>query len=206
MSLNNIQLPGIVIAGLYKKGLIQGEPEANTVPATATTPPAAVKTVPEAPAAPVKAPATPTATATPVAPSAPASAAYKFLGNNRQNVVVIVRSPGEVFLPESHLQMLTKMLGACKLNLGDVAIVNDATQTIDINLVKEQLFPKKVLLFGIAPDEAGLPLHFPLFKNQDYGGCTYLYAPTLYELNADTEEGKTFKKQLWESLKKIFGV
>jgi hypothetical protein len=191
MSFNNIQLPGIVIAGLYKKGIIQGEPE--TVAATAP----AVAPVATAPVQPAE--------VTTASPS-PAAATYKLLGNNRQQVVIVVRFPGEVFLPESHLQMLTKMLGACKLNLGDVAIVNEATQGIDINLLKEQLHPKKLLLFGVTPEETGLPLNFPPFKDQEYAGCVYLCAPGLDQLNMDNEEGKTLKKKLWESLKKLFGV
>lgn len=187
MSLNNIQLPDIVIAGLYKKGIIGGAPETGAV----TAPVATVSVKPPAEAA---------------APPTPAAGAYKFLGNNRQQVVIVVRFPGEVFLPESHLQMLTKMLGACKLNLGDVAIVNEATQGIDINLLKEQLHPKKLLLFGVTPEETGLPLNFPPFKDQEYAGCVYLCAPGLEQLNMDNEEGKTLKKKLWESLKKLFGV
>jgi hypothetical protein len=131
---------------------------------------------------------------------------YKFLGNNKQQVVIVVRSPGEAFLPESHLQMLSKMLGACKLNLGDVAIVNDSTLRVEINTLKEQLRPQKILLFGVSPDETGLPMHFPLFKDQDYGGCVYLHAPSMHELNQETEDGKVLKRKLWESLKKIFGV
>jgi hypothetical protein len=189
MSLNNIQLPGIVIASLYRKGIIQGEQEIveKTAPVTA---------VPAPPAAEV-------AVAAPASPTAPL---YKFLGNNRQQVVIVVKFAGEVFLPESHLQMLTKMLGACKLNLGDVAIVNEATQGIDINLLKQQLYPKKILLFGVTPEETGLPLNFPPFKDQEYAGCTYLCAPGLEQLAMDNEEGKTLKKKLWESLKKMFGV
>lgn len=183
MSAYNIQLPGVVIAGLYKKTVVQGETGTTEAVQPAT------KTSPAAPSS-----------------AASASAAYKFLGKNQQHVTVIVRFPGEAFLPENHLQMLTKMLGACKLNLGDVAIVNDATQTVDINRLKEQLYPKQVLLFGVAPDEAGLPLTFPMFKDQEYAGSTYLYTPSLDELNKETEEGKVLKRKLWESLKKIFNV
>lgn len=131
---------------------------------------------------------------------------YKLLGNNRQQVTVVVRFPGEAFLPESHLQFLTKMIGACKLNLGDVAIVNDATVRVDMNVLKAQLQPKTVLLFGVAPEEAALPLSFPTFKAQEYAGTTYLYTPPLEELNTETEDGKLLKRRLWDSLRKIFGV
>ncbi|WP_162915632.1 hypothetical protein [Paraflavitalea soli] len=226
MSAYNIELPGVVIAGLFKKAIVQGEGKAveggivrtgrdpNPRPVTdepdlpASPPPiaaAAAKTAAEPAKPAVPAPASPTPVAAPPAPAAPASA-YKVLGNNRQHVAVIVRFPREAFLPENHLQMLTKMIGACKLNLGDVAIVNDATQRVNINVLKDQLSPKRILLFGVTPEETGLPLNFPAFKDQEYAGSTYLYTPSLDELNQETEEGKMLKRKLWESLKKIFGV
>jgi hypothetical protein len=228
MSAYNIQLPGSVLAGLYKKTVVQGEGravETGTVQAgrDSNPTPAAIEEVPVKAA--VEAPPVVPAASTPAKPVAasretvgtppptttqPASAGpvanYKFLGNNRQQVAVIVRFAGEAFLPENHLQMLTKMLGACKLNLGDVAIVNDASQKVEINALKDQLSPKRVLLFGVSPEETGLPLSFPAFKSQDYAGSTYLYTPSLDVLNQETEEGKTLKRKLWESLKVIFGV
>ncbi|NII28327.1 hypothetical protein HB364_24810 [Pseudoflavitalea sp. X16] len=227
MSAYNVQLPGVVIAGLYKRLVIQGTGEVvETAPATSgrqdsnlrppvdETPvkaaPAAVQEAPQpvTPASPVTGKADTAAIPAVQEEAVPASAspAYKFLGNNRQRVAVIVRFAGEAFLPEQHLQMLTKMLGACKLNLGDVAIVNDATLPVNMNTLKEQLSPQRVLLFGIAPDETGLPLNFPYFKDQEYAGTTYLYTPSLEELNQETEEGKLLKRRLWECLKKIFGV
>lgn len=267
MSLKNVLLPGVVIAGLYKKNVIQGDVEevaADTARHAALTDPSGtgeasialpglvaqqtpvppiaeapiasarpVQTMPvaQAPETPVSStpivqqPAaakpviegyvasktSPVTQVTPPPPAMPVTApaagtVYKFLGNNKQQVVIVVRSPGEAFLPESHLQMLSKMLGACKLNLGDVAIVNDSTLRVEINILKEQLRPQKILLFGVSPDETGLPMHFPLFKDQDYGGCVYLHAPSMHELNQETEDGKVLKRKLWESLKKIFGV
>ncbi len=192
MSAFNIQLPGVVIAGLYKKNIIQEEGKAV---AGAVTAPAEIIQ----PAAPVVKP-----TVQPTA--ADTTAAYKFLGKNQQHVAIIVRSPGEAFLPEQHLQLLTKMLSACKLNLGDVAIVNDASRQVEINQLKAQLFPKQVLLFGIGPEETGLPLSFPMFKAQEYAGTTYLYTPSLDDLNQETEEGKLLKRKLWDNLKMMFGV
>lgn len=188
MSSFNIELPGIVIAGLYKKNIVQGEGKA--VEGGVAAPAEIIQS-----AAPVVKPTT-----------ADTTAAYKFLGKNQQHVAIIVRCPGEAFLPEPHLQLLTKMLSACKLNLGDVAIVNDASRRVEINQLQDQLFPKQVLLFGISPEETGLPLSFPMFKAQEYAGTTYLYIPSLDELNQETEEGKLLKRKLWENLKMMFGV
>lgn len=236
-------MPGLVLAKLYHKSVVQGEgkavengwvpPPAASQQAPVTAPePVVAKTTAPAPEQPVelapppvkqapvqpmavperpveaveKAAMDPLATLAAEAPKPATAGAYKFLGNNRQQVAIIVRFAGEAFLPEQHLQMLTKMLGACKLNLGDVAIVNDAVQRVELPLLKDQLQPKRVLLFGVTPDEAGLPLAFPAFKDQEYAGTTYLHTPSLEILNQETEEGKLLKRKLWDCLKKIFNV
>lgn len=184
MTFEKINLSPQMIAALYKQALV---PEEQT-PGVPTK-----KTIPATP---------PTEAA--VQPGSPAT--YKFLGKNQQHVLVIVRSPGEPFLPEEELQFLTKMLGACKLNLGDVAIVNDAAAKVIMQQVQVQLQPTKALLFGVEPSETGLPLSFPPFKEQEYAGCTYLFTPSLQALNQPTEEGKAMKAKLWACLKAMFNV
>lgn len=136
----------------------------------------------------------------------PISNNFKFLGNNEQHIVIIVQFQEETFLPDPHLQFLTKMLEACKLNLGDVAIVNHARTEVDMEKIKEQLNPSQVLLFGVEPVAVKLPLNFPQFKEQAFAGCTYLYTPALELLNHESEEGKLLKSKLWVCLRKLFKV
>ncbi len=195
MSNEPIILPPVVIAGLYKEVVVlreQSGPAAGEREMQAMAPPT-ISSPKEG-------------TPTKMAREEQADAAYKILGKNLQRVAIIVQSPGEPFLEEEQLQFLTKMLGACKLNLGDVAIVNDAAQHVEMDRLKDQLQPSKVLLFGLEPASTGLPLSFPLFKEQEYAGCTYLSAPSLASLNQPTEEGKQLKSKLWASLKKLFNV
>jgi len=131
---------------------------------------------------------------------------YKFLGKNQRHIVMIVDFPHDVFLPEEHLKFISKMLEACKLNLGHVAILNRAASAVDINRLKKELQPEFLLLFGIEPVSIQLPLSFPHFKDQEYAGCNYLFTPPLNELNQDTDEGKLLKSKLWLCLKKMFGM
>lgn len=201
MSLNNIKLPDFVIADLYRKSLIQPEgtmpqPEARIVTEQQPVTKSPVKE-PFAEPVPPKLAAT-----TPAAGSEPAT--YKILGNNNKQVTVVVNCPSDVFIPESDLQFLTKMLGACKLNMADVAIVNHATAAVAIEKVKLQLQPKFVLLFGVEPATIQLPISFPSFKEQPYAGTTYLFTPALSELNLETEDAKVLKRKLWDCLKRIF--
>lgn len=200
MSLNNIKLPDFVIADLYRKSLIQPEgpmqPEARIV---TEQQPVTISPVKE----PIAEPVPPKLSATtPAASSEPA--AYKILGNNKKQITVVVNYPNDVFIPESDLQFLTKMLGACKLNMADVAIVNHATTPVAIEKVKLQLQPKFVLLFGVEPATIQLPISFPSFKEQPYAGTTYLFTPALSELNLETEDAKVLKRKLWDCLKRIF--
>jgi hypothetical protein len=221
MSLTNIKLPGLVIADLYQKTLIQDTeealPEQEAAPSKNVQQAGAVQEAEQA----VSQPAMATATQAPPAgqaaspaaaqqpsvqqsPAAKGGGTYKVLGNNKRHISVVVDFPNEVFVAEGDLQFLTKMLGACKLNLADVAIVNHATSEIAIGPLKEQLNPQHVLLFGVEPSAIQLPISFPAFKEQAYAGTTYLFAPGLSQLNQENEEAKQAKRKLWDCLKRMF--
>lgn len=130
----------------------------------------------------------------------------KFLGNNAKNIAIIVNHVTEVFLPEKHLDLISKMLTACKLNLGDVAIINQGTGFTDIEKIKTHLRPRQIILFGVEPVEIKLPLTFPHFKIQPYANTDYLSVPSLDVLNSEGEEGKLLKTKLWVCLKSMFEV
>lgn len=130
----------------------------------------------------------------------------KILGNNVKKIAIVVNHPEEVFLPEKHLEFLSKILSACKLNIGDVAIINQGYKATDIANIKTQLQPIHLILFGIDPLQLGLPLDFPHFKIQQYDHSAYLSAPDLNLLNSDTEEGKLLKTKLWVCLRTMFEV
>ena len=180
MSLNNIELQDFMLAELYKDNLVAGS---SSVPAASTT----------------KSPVSP-------APPPPASPGYKFLGNNRRNITILVQSPGKAFLPDEQLTFLTKILEACQMNIGDVAIVNHASVPVVVTDLRRQLQPSIILLFGLDPVAIKLPIQFPVFKQQAYDQCTYVSAPALEELVQPTQEGKLLKSKLWVTLKTLFNV
>lgn len=187
MSLNNIELKDQLISELYRGNLLATEGFVR--------PPA-----PAGPAIPSP------ALATEPAPPVITPINYKFLGNNRRHIAIVVQSPGIAFLPDDQLSFLGKMLEACKMNMGDVAIVNHATHPVQIAALKQQLQPSFLLLFGLGPVDIRLPMNFPVFTIHNYDQCTYLGSPSLGELLQPGDEGKLLKSKLWVSLKTLFEI
>ena len=62
-----------------------------------------------------------------------------FLGDNKKNICIVVNDLEAVYLNEDLLNFLTTILDACKLNLGDVAILNYNNNNFQYSFIKEQL-------------------------------------------------------------------
>ncbi len=140
-----------------------------------------------------------TATAVPE----PAPPLFHSLGGNAKNILVVVASKKETFLPEGELTFLTSILSACQLTLADIALVNFLKlETRDYQSLVQYFNSQTVLLFNVTPLELGLPFHFPHFQIQAFNKCTYLSAPELRLVEND----KQLKKDLWMALKTIFGL
>lgn len=128
---------------------------------------------------------------------------FKFLGNNQCQILILVSNPDKVFMPDDELTFLTGILGACKLSLADVAIVNmhhysgNSYQEIT-HFLKSRI----TLLFGIEPASFGLPVSFPFYQLQAFAGNTFLYAPPLKQLENDKVE----KSKLWVCLKRLLNL
>jgi hypothetical protein len=172
MNINDIQLTPQLVADLYRSSLIDGE---DTVKA-----PAEEKN------------------------EEPVSASgWKWLGENQKNILVIVQYTAAVHIPDKELDLLTTMLAACKINLADVAIVNlnnhpEASYKELILFFKSKI----VFLFDIEPSAFGLPMSFPHYQLQAFASATFLYAPSLTELEND----KLQKSKLWVCLKRLFNL
>ena len=78
----------------------------------------AAKTQPAAPQQPSQQ-APPPATPAPQQASAPQEQPpYKILGNHNRKITILVNAPGSPFLPDNQLSFLTKILEACRMNVG----------------------------------------------------------------------------------------
>lgn len=129
--------------------------------------------------------------------------AWKFLGNNQKNILIVVNYDSAVHLPDEDLNFLINMLAACKLSLGDVAVVNK--NNYKETGYKEFLahFKSRImLLFDVKPVAFGLPVSFPFFQVQSVVNCIFLYAPALEQQRNDA----LLKSKLWVSLRSVFGI
>ena len=100
------------------------------------------------------------------------------------------------------MQLLINMLGACKLGIEDVAIVNIANQPSEYKPLLENYRSRIALLFDIEPSSFGLPMSFPFYQIQPFAGCSFLYSPSLNIL----ENNKDEKAKLWMALKRLFNI
>lgn len=180
-----INLPEVVIAGLYKDSLmLVGEnPKATTAIRQQVT--NKKEKQEEAPA--------------------PISKKW-YLGNNKKNISIIIEDATAVFINDEWLGTLGKLLAACKLNIGDVAIINNLNSGILFPELKEQLQPKYIFMFDVSMQDLKLPFTIPNYQVQQYAGTTFMTAPAATLSDANTEAVKTEKRKLWEKLKLIFAV
>ncbi len=180
MDINNIELPAFAVADLYHSTLV-GE----------TT------TVPEKKAGSEKIEASIDPVSTPEN-----DPVWRSLGNNQKNILIIVNNSDAVHLPEAELEFLTGILGACKLTLADVAIVNINEQAATYKELTSHFKSRIVFLFDVAPASFGLPMNLPHYQIQAFANNSFIYSPSLKALENDRVE----KSKLWVSLKRLFNL
>jgi len=135
--------------------------------------------------------------------SIPTNSKWKYLGENKKRTLIVVCYPDAVHLPDKQLSFLTKLLAACNLNLGDVAILNFTDhQPSQFNEIFTYFNPKAALLFDIKPADFGLPMNFPDFQVQPYKDAVFVSSPSLETIEPD----KNLKGKLWICLKKIYNL
>ncbi|MDP3394922.1 hypothetical protein [Sediminibacterium sp.] len=180
------QLPDFVLANLFPSNLVIVESAEKTLPTVAPKPVAI----------------------DPPAYSGPAKERPEkwYLGNNGKNIVILVQEPEAAFLNEESLDFLTKILGACKLNMGDVAVINIARYLANFTEIKQELNPTSCLLFNVNAAMVKLPFTVPNYQVQQYGGCKFLMAPSLLQYYGDSGDAKLEKTKLWVSLKSLFNL
>src|SRR5215831_9173440 len=100
---------------------------------------------------------------------------WKYLGEFRKNILLVARYDLVTHIPDEQLNFLISILGACKLSLADVAIVNIAgAPSPEYKTVQERFPSSFTILFGLSPQEFRMPVDFPQFQIQSFNSCTFL--------------------------------
>ncbi len=134
---------------------------------------------------------------------AAAETTIPFLGNNRSGIAIIVSNDAHLYLPDDQLNFLLGVLAACKFTMDDVAVINlHKNEGIGYKAIAEQLSSKKVMLFGVAPTEIGLPADFNPYQIEAYHHQHYLPAACLSVIQQDKAE----KTKLWQCLQRLFSI
>lgn len=174
-----IQIPGFLIADLYKHSIVvvKGEPISEPVTQPIIT-----------------------------HPEKNATDRKWYLGSNLQKITIVVSEMQAVYLQDEALAFLSSILGACKLDLGDVAIVNHHSDPLEYTLLKKKLAPRNLFLFGVNATALRLPFTVPNYQVQRHDNCNFLLAPALDAMLGNSQSAKLEKSKLWLCLKKIFAV
>ncbi|RXK81347.1 mediator complex subunit 15 domain-containing protein [Filimonas effusa] len=134
------------------------------------------------------------------------NAAVSMLGNNAKGIVILVKDGENVHLAEDALQLLSGILAACRLNMGDVAVVNMSRNHFNFSQIRQQLQVNYCFLFDISMQEMQLAFAIPPFQVFQHDSCTFLSAPALQRMLGGSEEAKLLKSKLWLCLKNIFNI
>lgn len=126
-----------------------------------------------------------------------------FLGNNSQNILLLINEENTPFLADDDLNFLVGILTACRLTLADTALINiHKNPGITYKAILQHFKPGVIICFDINLASLEFPLAFPEYQVQQYNRQSYLAAPSLKKLAADKQE----KIRLWACLKKIFSI
>lgn len=182
MSLENIQLPNFLLVDMYKDHLVEldnvqfstTEMHADTVTQNANQEPVSEKTD------------------------------LRYLGENNRHIAVLVDEPDAVFATQEDLTFLTNVFNACRITLGDIALLNINQHPLHYRQLHESLESQIVFLFNVEPAAVHLPFSVPHFQPQAFAGCTYVTAPSLSQLNQENHDARVMKSKLWVTLQKIF--
>lgn len=130
-----------------------------------------------------------------------------WLGGFNKRILIVVNEPDAVYLNDTDMQLITKMLEAVKISLADVAIVNNAQFDLSNHDGLNKKLPANFyLLFDVQATEISVPLKIQPFQVLPWNGKQFMFSPSLTVINTPGADQVTLKKSIWMSLKKIFDV
>ena len=195
MSREKTILPNALLVSLYKDTLVLPETEKKQAEIIA---PQIIQPIEQAQATPlpenaVKEISTPRQ-----------SGPIKYLGEHLKQVTVIVKDELAVYLNENDLNLLSSILGACKLTLADIALINVAQQKLSLHEILDTLPSKLVMIFDISGAALKIKLPTTLYKSIQLGDTYLLFSNSLSLMQGANQSAKLEKSKLWTILKQLF--
>lgn len=122
------------------------------------------------------------------------------LGNNSQNILLVVHNPSAPYLDEQLFDLLINILKACHYSLDDVALVNTASGEPDWFHLKVQFSPHRIILFG--NPVSGLASGKRPNDIWEADNCYFLLADTLEAIHKNV----ALKTLFWKALQQFFQI
>lgn len=124
---------------------------------------------------------------------------YKFLGNNKRNILILVNDPLHEVSDEKGRELLRKIVKSVNLSANDFALLNyHHYPDNSYHQLVDHFSSTIVFAFGVSPVQLNLSQH-PLNMVVKEGEVMLIFSSELKQLDADMEG----KKALWGSLKKL---
>jgi hypothetical protein len=122
------------------------------------------------------------------------------LSRNRNQVVIIYNNQQTVYLNPEEEALLTKILGAVKLRLDDVELVNIHNHRDTLVEILKDKVVNQIISFGIELRDLDIQIPLEAYRITRAEGIDILLADSLFELQLNTDK----KKMLWQSLQSMF--
>ncbi|WP_276089725.1 hypothetical protein [Pedobacter sp. JY14-1] len=124
---------------------------------------------------------------------------FKYLGNNKRNVLILVNSQSEQVSNEKGRELLRKIVKSVNLAAADFALLNYAGYPeTDFSELAAFFNPEIVFSFGVGCNQLGLPDH-ALYTVVTEGSVKLIFSAGLEMLDDDMQA----KKILWGALKQL---
>jgi len=141
----------------------------------------------------------PAQTIEPVASPLQAPPAFKFLGKNKRNILILVNDAENEVSDEAGRELLRKIVKSVNLTANDFALLNYAGYTgADFKQLMDHFSCALVFAFGVSPDQLSLAAH-PENTIVNEGPVRLIFAAELRKL----DQNPAGKKALWGSLQNL---
>ena len=132
-------------------------------------------------------------------PAPPPPKAYKFLGANKRNILILVNDPENEVSDEKGKELLRKIVKSVNLTAADFALLNYAGYSgTTFQELKSHFSSVLVFAFGVPPKHLGMeecPENAVVTVNE----VRFIFSAELRKL----EEDQSSKKVLWGCLKQL---